>query len=137
MMEISSTNTSRSNFVQALALAQIAEAMLTNRLLEIEPRLQEVLNDGRAMPGHRLLRAIRRAVMTLDHLGEFASVLGDLKANAANNGAGSSDFNRLGAVFISRIERSFATTAASETRARWKTVFRLLAETQRAFTTAR
>ena len=130
MTETTGINSLSSNYVQVIALAQIAEAMFTTRLLEIEPQWQSVLSNHRMEPGCRLLHAIRQAVAGLTCLSGFVEALKELGDKPMRG----RDYKRLGAAFIAQLERS--APMAGETRAIWQRVFRMLARTQQSLTPA-
>src|SRR2546423_13347030 len=98
MMETTAIDNSRSNFIQTLALAQVAEIMFTSRLIEIEPRWRLVLDDARAERSRLLLRAVRNAVAKLEHLGDFALALAEIGSRSAGQAIDLDDYRVIGAV---------------------------------------
>ena len=128
-MERTAINNLPLNYVQMIALAEIAEEMFTRRLLELDPRWQEAFTDTCA--ASPLSQAIREAVAGFTCLSGYAEALEVLdirQPSAAHSGL---DYETLGAIFLARLERKLCAPLDSRTREKWQTVFHLLAETRR------
>ncbi|HJQ25343.1 MAG TPA: hypothetical protein VKA60_15595 [Blastocatellia bacterium] len=128
-MSAAITETLPLNFVQAIALARVAEVMFINRLLELEPQWRAALRNQQPQ-AQRLLYALRRAVSGLTQLSDFADAINEL------GNTGGCDYQALGEVFIARLEPAGEEPEANAARNQWQQVFRLLAEMQQSLTPA-
>lgn len=127
-MSAAITETLPLNFVQAIALARVAEVMFINRLLELEPRWRAALGDEQTPPAQRLLHALRRAVAGLTQLTDFAEAINEFGVGCVTSGG--RDYEALGGAFIARLERTVEQQEAGAAREQWQRVFRLLADMQ-------
>lgn len=129
MIGIDSTKTPSLNYVRIIALAEIAEGMFITRLLELEPQWQLLL-DERAKVCQPLAQALRQAVADITRLNGFPEALNELGAAPEASDPHRRDYQRLGVVFITQLERASAVPMTEQTRTRWEAVFRLLTEMQ-------